>query len=146
MAQIGLLEDNIRIAKLCTTMLQYAGHQVTVYAHPRDCLCMLLASSLPLLMSEDQLAQKESTFPASLPIDVLILDLHLPDIDGIEVLYLLRSHDRTASLPLIFCTAASPSEITSALRIAPMAGIVEKPFTFRDLTSAITHALSSEID
>lgn len=146
MAQVGLLEDNARIAKLCTTMLQYAGHQVTVYPHPRDCLCTLLASSLPWLVSQSPSHSLEPIFPASLPIDVLILDLHLPDIDGMEVLYLLRSDDRTASLPLIFCTAASASEITSARRLAPTAGIVEKPFSFRDLTAAIAHALSSQRD
>ena len=35
MARIGLLEDNSRIAKLCVTMLGYAGHDVTVYSDPQ---------------------------------------------------------------------------------------------------------------
>ena len=38
MARIGLLEDNARIATLCTRMLLYAGHEVSLYEHPRDCL------------------------------------------------------------------------------------------------------------
>ena len=42
MAQIGLLEDNARIAKLCTTFLHFAGHDVTIYEHPKKCLHALL--------------------------------------------------------------------------------------------------------
>ena len=47
MAQVGLLEDNARIAKLCSTLLHYAGHQVTVYADSQTCLCALLPDLLP---------------------------------------------------------------------------------------------------
>jgi CheY-like chemotaxis protein len=126
MAQIGLLEDNARIAKLCATMLQYAGHQVIIYEHPRECLKALL----PQVAS------------ASLPVDVLILDLHLPDIDGIEVLQRLCSYPHTQSLPLIFCTAATPAEIARALSVAPHACFIEKPFTFQDLTSTVKNALA----
>ena len=35
MARVGLLEDNARIARLCVTMLQFAGHSVELYEHPQ---------------------------------------------------------------------------------------------------------------
>jgi CheY-like chemotaxis protein len=138
MAYVGLLEDNARIAKLCSTMLQYAGHQVIVYEHPRDCLDALLP--------ERARVQSASALPLSkplprLPIDVLILDLHLPDIRGIEVLNYLRAYPMTQSLPLIFCTAAAASEIAAARKIAPYAVSVEKPFTFQELVTAISTVL-----
>lgn len=136
MARVGLLEDNARIAKLCATMLQYAGHHVTIFEHPEDCL-----NALSLLPTNEN-DVRTCPFPASLPIDVLMLDLHLPDIDGIDVLHFLSSHPLTNALPLIFCTAATSSEIAAALNVAPHAGFVEKPFTFLELTSAITTALS----
>ncbi len=131
MAQVGLLEDNIRIAKLCATMLQYAGHQVVIYKHPQECLRALL----PSLAGCQKLA--------SVPVDILILDLHLPDIAGIDVLRSLCSHPNTQSLPLIFCTAATANEIALALHIAPHACFVEKPFTYQDLVSAIQQALNA---
>src|SRR6266700_6757845 len=83
MAQIGLLEDNARIAKLCATLLQYAGHQVTVYDTPQKCLHALLSHGRAL---ESVSAFHATVRSSSLPVEVLILDLALPDISGIEVL------------------------------------------------------------
>jgi len=136
MAQIGLLEDNGRIAKLCTTFLQFAGHNVTVYEYATKCLQALQ----PREMSS---ASVDGTAnPYILPIEVLILDLSLPDIDGIEVVWRLQSHPLTQRLPLILCTGAPASEIERALRIAPSAGCVMKPFKLETLVSAISAALS----
>ena len=137
MALVGLLEDNTRIARLCATMLQYAGHTVTIYDHPRECLQALLVAGDPRQQTYI------SPLASVLPIDVLMLDLHLPDISGMEVLRYLRSHPRTKLLPLIFCTAAPPSEIAQALSIAPEAGIIEKPFTFQELISTVNDVLNA---
>jgi CheY-like chemotaxis protein len=139
MALVGLLEDNMRIARLCATMLQYAGHTVTIYEHPHECLSALLAP--------DDYRQHiyKPTVSGSLPIDVLVLDLHLPDIAGVDVLRYLRSHPRTKSLPLIFCTAAPPSEVAQALAIAPEASFIEKPFTFQELVSTVTDVLKKAL-
>jgi CheY-like chemotaxis protein len=138
MARIGLLEDNPRIARLCATMLQYMDHQVTIYEHPRECLRALLS---PSSMYESRHQAYRAALPGTLPIDLLILDLHLPGMSGIEVLHYLLEHPHTKALPLIFCTAAPASEIAEALRIAPHAGFIEKPFTFQLLTSTIMSAL-----
>lgn len=140
MAEVGLLEDNARIAKLCATMLQYAGHRVTIYEHPYACLSALLPSST--VQAGSNSSSSSSHTQSSLPVDVLILDLHLPDIDGVEVLCRLSSHPHTQSLPLIFCTAATHTEIARALRVAPHAAFVEKPFKMQSLTSAVAKALS----
>ncbi len=140
MAQIGLLEDNARIAHLCATILQYAGHQVIVYKHPRECLQALLPQAVH---ENDNLPVSSPASPPPLPVEVLILDLNLPDMGGVDVLQSLCAHPQTRLLPLIFCTAATPSEIMRALRIAPQARLVEKPFTFQELISAITHALEA---
>src|SRR5438128_2504054 len=106
MVQVGLLEDNPGIARVCVTMLRYAGHQVTVYEHPRECLRALIPQPIPALNN----GQHHFTVDV-LPVDVLIMDLHLPDIDGIEVLKSLCANPRTQALPLIFCTAAPYPEI-----------------------------------
>ena len=145
MAQVGLLEDNTRIAKLCATMLQFAGHQVTIYEHPLECLRALQApkltygSRIPAHQSLDRPGH------GPLPIDALILDLHLPDIEGIEVLQYLLSQPHTRFLPLILCTAATPTEVARAMSLAPYAAFVEKPFKVEALTSAVTKVLNAQI-
>ena len=149
MVHIGLLEDNTRIAKLCATMLQYAGHRVTVYNHPWICLESLLPDldksslsvlSLPALPSLP-LPGIHTTRVVDALIDVLIMDLHLPDITGIDVLRVLLNQPQTQRLPLIFCTAATSTEIASALSLAPHALCIEKPFTFQELSQAINSVL-----
>lgn len=144
MAQVGLLEDNARIAKLCATMLHYAGHQVTVYEHPRECLRALLPP-MPPKPRDDVRFPSDTPGQCLLPIDVLVLDLHLPDMGGLEVLRLLHASPHTRCMPLVFCTAASHREITQAMRLAPYASFVEKPFTLEVLVGAITRALKTHV-
>lgn len=141
MALIGLLEDNARIAKLCVTLLHYAGHEVTVYEHPQQCLHALLPEG-----GTSGLWNGASSMITSLPVEVLIMDLCLPDIDGVEVLRHLQSDPYTRILPLILCTAAPNAEVARALRVAPHAGLVEKPFKLQSLTSAITTALNAALE
>jgi CheY-like chemotaxis protein len=141
MARVGLLEDNMRIAKLCVTMLHYAGHDVMLYMDAQECLQSLAVLDLFKLPSFLGKGPGEFT---PLPIDVLILDLHLPTMPGLDVLRFLRSHPRTLALPLIFCTAAPISEINIALQIAPDAALVEKPFKLQTLVNAITESLAPE--
>ena len=140
MARVGLLEDNSRVAKLCATMLNFAGHQVTIYGHPKECLQALFSSGL---LQGDICAVQEGLKGSTLPVEVLILDLHLPDITGLEVLRHLQSYPHTRSLPLIFCTAATDSEVARALQIAPRAGLVAKPFKLQTLVSAISTVLQT---
>ena len=140
MARVGLLEDNSRIAKLCVTMLNLAGHEVTVYERADECLDALLCVEMPY---HGFGAQSFKTSQPYLPVEVLILDLHLPDINGFEVVRHLQSHPNTRSLPLIFCTAATDTEVRQALSIAPRACVVWKPFKLQALTSAINEVLQS---
>lgn len=144
MARVGLLEDNMRIARLCATMLNYAGHDVTHYLEACECLqalAVLDPSLMPTFTGVPSFSNKGTMVGGPLPIDVLILDLHLPTLPGLDVLRCLRANQRTRALPLIFCTAATTSEINLALTIAPDATLVEKPFRLQALVSAISAAV-----
>ena len=60
---------------------------------------------------------------------------------GVEVIHLLRSQSHTKAIPLILCTAATAAEISNAMRLAPKADLIEKPFNYQTLASAITNAI-----
>jgi len=144
MACIGLLEDNSRIAKLCITMLNLAGHEVILYEDAEECLNALFAIPTGYKSNGTQFFN-EPVKPSrpNLPVEVLILDLHLPDMNGIELLHYLQTHPNTSTLPLIFCTAATENEVSQALSIAPGAWVVWKPFKLQELLSAINEALQT---
>ena len=144
MACIGLLEDNSRIAKLCVTMLNLAGHEVILYVNAKECLNALFAVPTGYKSNGAQFFNEPmKTSRPNLPVEVLILDLHLPDMNGFELLHHLQTHPNTRSLPLIFCTAATENEVHQALSIAPRAWVVWKPFKLQALTSAVTEALQA---
>jgi CheY-like chemotaxis protein len=137
MSRLGLLEDNATIARLAATMLTYVGHEVIVYEHPADCLKAL---ALP-----DECGSASSPTPAltraTLPVELLILDLHLPEINSLSIIELLRSQPHTKSLPLVFCTAATDHVLQQAFQLAPQAWLVEKPFKMDELVKTVTSAL-----
>ncbi len=144
MASIGLLEDNPRIAKLCVTMLNLVDHEVILYKDAKECLNALFAVPT-VYKSNGALLYNElmKTSRPNLPIEVLILDLHLPDMNGFELLHRLQTHPNTRNLPLIFCTAATENEVSQALRIAPDSWVVWKPYKLQALISAINEALQT---
>ena len=45
------------------------------------------------------------------PFAVILLDVHMPEMDGFEVARLVRQHPRYGGTPIIFVTAAHSSEI-----------------------------------
>ena len=138
MARVGLLEDNERIARLSATMLQFAGHTVTIYNRGRTLLDDLIPSCHAISPFDHIPLMK-------LPMDVLMLDLQLPDMSGVEVVHYLQSYAQTRALPLIFCTAANLSDIASVLHIAPGSQVVEKPFKLQALVDAVHDALAVHV-
>lgn len=143
MARVGLLEDNPVIAKLTATMLNYKGHEVTVYEHAQDCLNALSLPGAQNISLSVPTSAYNPEMKITLPVELLILDLHLPDIGGFYILELIQKNDHTRSLPLIFCTAATDREIDYALSLAPQAYLVEKPFKMETLLSAIANVLQA---
>lgn len=140
MAHVGLLEDNPVLAKLAATMLNLTGHHVTIYEHPRDFLHALSLKSQSHSLPPGKAPDEETL----LPVELLILDLHLPDIGGFQILELLQNNQHTRLLPLIFLTAATPREIDYALHLAPQAYLIEKPFKMETLLSAVSRILQAQ--
>lgn len=81
------------------------------------------------------------TLAATSHMDVIVLDLGLPDIDGWEVARQLKTAPETATVPIIALTAADlPHEMISALR-AGCDRHLAKPCVPEDLVQAIAKTL-----
>lgn len=69
----------------------------------------------------------------SIPPDLILLDLMLPEMDGLEVCKLLRRDPKTSSIPIIMLTARA-SEIDRIVGLElGAADYVPKPFSPREL-------------
>jgi CheY-like chemotaxis protein len=87
MARVLLIDDDAEIRETTAIRLQIGGHHVISASSPQEAL---------------NVAADQPHF------DVAVLDLHLPRVDGDELLDLLRRHAATADVPVVFYSANSP--------------------------------------
>ncbi len=74
------------------------------------------------------------------PFDLILLDVQLPDINGIEICKILKSDARTSDIPVIFVTVASDKESLIAGFKAGAVDYITKPFQKEELLARInTH-------
>jgi two-component system chemotaxis response regulator CheY len=62
------------------------------------------------------------------PFDLLVLDLNMPDIGGIEVLEFVRSHDRLRAVPVLVVTTRGDEASRSRALGAGANEFMTKPF------------------
>ena len=111
--RILLIEDDPRLAEMVKTYLGGAGFHVTVAAHGKSGLAL----------------------EAREPFDAVILDLTLPDIDGLDVCRKLRADH--AELPIVMLTArAEEMDVIVGLN-AGADDYVAKPFRLAELVARI---------
>lgn len=79
------------------------------------------------------------------PVDLVLLDILLPDLDGIEICKRLRSDERLKALPVIFLTAKG-EEIDRVLGLELGADdYVVKPFSPRELLARVKALLRRQV-
>lgn len=73
--------------------------------------------------------------------DVLVLDLLMPDMTGIEVLRQLRSNPRTSAIPVVMLSADYDIEALVGANHISADEYVQKPFGAKEILSAIEHLI-----
>jgi two-component system cell cycle response regulator DivK len=104
-AKILLVEDNEKNMKLFRDVLRAAGYE-TLEATTG-------AQALKLAVEHDP--------------DLVLLDVGLPDIDGVAVLGRLRTEDRTTGIPVLAVTAQAMTGDRERFLAAGFDGYVSKP-------------------
>lgn len=116
-ARVLVVEDEARIASFLVKGLSARGYEVECAGTGAEAIART----------------EEGGF------DLQILDLGLPDIDGLEVLRMLRI--RGVALPMIILTARTdPSDRAAALELGADAYLT-KPVVFRELLAAVRACL-----
>jgi CheY-like chemotaxis protein len=75
---------------------------------------------------------------------LLLLDLDLPGISGIDTLRALRRCDGLGDVPVIFLTAAADPQVFDDLRLLGVQEVLRKPFRPRLLVEAIARVLKEK--
>jgi two-component system chemotaxis response regulator CheY len=78
------------------------------------------------------------------PFDILILDLNMPDIGGIEVVDFVRAQDTLRELPIIIVTTRGDEASKTKALNAGASRFMTKPFTPQMLLSEVRALLGLE--
>lgn len=77
------------------------------------------------------------------PIGLMVLDLNMPDMHGIEVLKFVRSHPASRSLPVIVLTTRGDEESREAAMAAGATLYLTKPFLPNVLADHVRRVMAS---
>ena len=78
------------------------------------------------------------------PIDLVIADIDMPEMDGITLVKRLRANKRYQSLPVIVLTASGEDEDYSIARAAGADDVLTKPASSRELINTIEKMLKQK--
>jgi two-component system chemotaxis response regulator CheY len=69
--------------------------------------------------------------------NLIITDLHMPNMDGIELIRIIRSMEAYRQTPILFLTTESQQEKKNEAREAGATGWIIKPFQHNKLIAAV---------
>ena len=81
------------------------------------------------------------TILANTPVDVLVLDVMMPEMSGLDVCRTLRSDGRFAELPVILLTGCDDIETRAAGMKLGVSEFLCKPFAHHELIARINNQL-----
>ena len=74
-------------------------------------------------------------------IDLILLDVQMPGMDGIKVMELLKNHDYWKLIPVIFLTASSDKNTVMKAGQMGAVGYIKKPFLPEDFVKRVETTL-----
>ena len=113
--EILIVDDSESIREVVCFTLENAGHTVTKAVDGKDALTFLDGKSY----------------------DLILTDLHMPNMDGIELIKEVRATTQYKFIPILFLTTESQAAKKMEAREAGATGWIVKPFVPEKLIAAI---------
>ena len=120
MSEILIVEDNEKNMKLVRDVLQVKGY-----------------ATIEATTGEDGVRLAKERLPA-----LVLMDIQLPGISGIEALRQLRADPATAAIPVIAVTASVMVSDRRNITDAGFDGYVGKPLNLKEFLDAVAGALA----
>jgi DNA-binding response OmpR family regulator len=121
MAKILVVDDDADLLALVVRRLRHAGHRVQEAQCGVDAEMVIRDKGVP---------------------DVMVLDVNMPDLNGLQLLTLVRHQTGQADLPAVFLSGRiEPEDITAGQALG--ATYLTKPFVNSALLKAVESAVAS---
>jgi len=119
MKQVWIVDDDQEMSKAMRMMLELLGCQTTEFLSARSATETLLTGEHP---------------------DLIVLDINMPEVSGMDLLEYLRRRDEWKDIPVIMLsTEAADVTVDQAMDLGAD-GYVMKPATLEELEEAINTA------
>jgi two-component system cell cycle response regulator DivK len=120
MAKVLIVEDTPANMKLAVFLLQSAGHTVLTATDAE--------AGLTLARDEQP--------------DLILIDIQLPGMDGLEATALLKGDDATRAIPVVALTALAMKGDEERIRSAGCDGYIAKPMRYQEFLATIAAQLA----
>jgi CheY-like chemotaxis protein len=120
--RVLLIEDNQMNMELATDLLEAAGFQV-----------------LKSYRAEDGIAMAVAQQP-----DIILMDIALPGMDGLEATRRIKQDARTAWIPIVALTASAMRGDDDRARSAGCSGYIAKPIDTRRFAKTVAEIMEAE--
>jgi two-component system alkaline phosphatase synthesis response regulator PhoP len=115
-----VIDDTRKVVEIIKFILEQEGYRVLTATDPYEGI---------------RLAQSK-------PVDLILLDIMMPLMDGYQVFEILKREERTKDIPVIMLTARAIIMITPRDFFYGLYGFIAKPFTKRELLEVVRNVLS----
>lgn len=122
MAKILVVDDDARNLRLASTALEQAGHQVLSATNAAEGIAATLASDP----------------------DLVLMDVQMPEMDGVAALARLRADPRTAALKVVALTALAMKGDREHLIAEGFDGYIEKPIRYKAFLASVAALLAGK--
>jgi two-component system, cell cycle response regulator DivK len=119
MGKVLVVEDNPANMTLATFLLKSAGHTVLTATDAE--------SGLTLARNEQP--------------DLILMDIQLPGMDGLQATALLKADEATRAIPVIALTALAMKGDEERIRAAGCDGYIAKPLAYREFLATISNRI-----
>ena len=123
---VSVVDDDPQVVVIVRAVLEAAGFEVAISPDGADCLAAI-----------------ERRLP-----DLIIMDVVMPGMNGIEVLRAIRGRPETSNIPVIVLSARTEDLDLAVARAAGADLYLTKPFTSEELVAATKQLLgvTEELD
>ena len=121
MAKVLVVEDNAANMTLAIVLLEWAGHVVI----------SAVDAEAGLTLARDEQPQ------------LILMDIQLPGMDGLQATRLLKQNDRTRAIPVVALTALAMKGDEERIRAAGCDGYIAKPLAYKDFLAVIAAQLAA---